>query len=416
MRSLFQQARGRRSVVLATALAVALTISLPALGVTLSAGTAHPPASGPGADGDLPAPDPDCSTAIARRLVVGGDGVADGAKDTDEELSTKTDRYSDVLLKKLQSKYQPWCGYNTADEATDSTYTVTTRQYQDDGNPTQQSMAHDLRPHLIVLTVGRDNAGIQKYVGECLDQVRDHRFPEAIGCGASVLADQPAFDKLRDELSEILNRYKVQMDGNPDLQVVVTGYFNPYPKATDVATKIPGFCADLQDTIPTCTIRWVMLPPALVLFDQITKKINDTIEPVVRRFEQASQGRFYFVNPYDKFQGHCMQMDVEIKTTVYHPTNTVHNHNATKDFGCEDKSWIEDDGDVGTLTPFIYLTPAVTGVLVLATQRTEHMGLYPNADGHKCLAGLIYEAKTSDDILLKNQLGIPEAAMDPEGC
>jgi len=411
---LHEAVHGSRPVLLAMALVLAVSVGLPALGVTLSAGTA-PRLAAP-ADGDPPSPDPDCSTDIARRLVVGGDGVADGAKDSDEELSTKTDRYSDVLLKTLQEKDFPWCLYNTADEATDSNYVVTTSQYQDDGNPTQQSMAHSLRPHLIVLTVGRDNDGIRKYVDECLDDVRDHRFPEAIACGASVLADQNAFDTMRNELTDILGKYKTQMDGNPDLVVAVTGYFNPYPKATDVATKIPGFCADLVDTIPTCTIRWVMLPPALVLYDQITKKINSTIEGVVRQFELSSQGRYFFVNPYDAFQGHCMQMDVEIKTTVYHPTNTVHDHNATKDFGCEDDSWIEDDGDTGTLTPFIYLTPAVTGVLVVATQKTEHLGLYPNADGHKCLAELIYEAKTSDDLLLKNKLGIPEAALDPEAC
>jgi len=406
--------RQARPAVLAMAFVLAVLIGLPALGTNLSAGRA-PLTNGP-ADNQLPSPDPDCSTDIARRLIAGGDGVVDGAKDSDEELSTKTDRYSDVLLKTLQDKDFPWCLYNTADEATDGSYLVSTSQYQSDHDPTQQSMAHDLRPDLITLTVGRDNSGIRKYVDECLDDVRDHRFPEAIACGAGVLADQQAFDTLRKELTDILGKYKTQMDGDPNLVVAVTGYYNPFPKATDVATKIPGFCADLTDTIPTCTIRWVMLPPALVLYDQITKKINSTIEEVVKKFELSSQGRYFFVNPYDAFQGHCMQLDVEIKTTVYHPTNTVHDHTATKDFGCEDKSWMEDDGDTGTLTPFIYLTPAVTGVLVVATQKTEHAGVYPNADGHKCLAELIYEAKTSDDLLLKNKLGIPEGAQDPEAC
>jgi len=405
---------GARPVLLTMALVLAATIGLPALGVTLGAGMAHHRTVAP-AD-DLPSPDPDCSTDIARRLVVGGDGVADGAKDTDEELSTKTDRYSDVLLKTLQEKDFPWCLYNTVDEVTSGTYTVTTSQYKDDGDPTQQSMADALRPHLIVLTVGRDNDGIQKYVGDCLDQVRDHRFPEAIACGASVIANQPAFDTMRDELTMILEKYETQMAGNPNLVVAVTGYYNPYPKSTDALTKGIQLCTNLVDTIPTCMIRWAMLPPALVIFDQITKKLNSTIEGVVRKFEQSSQGQFFFVNPYDAFQGHCMQMDVEIKTTVYHPTNTVHDHNSTKDIGCEDKSWIEDDGDVSHFTPLTYLPPAVTGVLVVATQTTEHLGLYPNADGHKCLAELIYEAKTSDDLLLKNKLGIPEAAKDPEAC
>jgi hypothetical protein len=192
----------------------------------------------------------------------------------------------------------------------------------------------------------------------------------------------------------------------------VTGYYNPYPSAIDVLAKVPGFCADLVDTIPTCTIRWILLPPALVVLDQIIKRLNTTIKGVVDQFDVASQGRFFFVNPYAKFKDHCMKMQVDIKTQVYHPTNTVDKHDASEDFGCS-SPWIIDDDHKGTKTPFLYLTPAIDGVLILATQETTGMGIYPNEDGHDCISDLIFEAKNMAGQLLKNKLGIAKPAEDP---
>lgn len=393
---------------LAAGLVAVVALGVPALGSSLVGDqTRHPQVAD-----ELPSPDPDCDSDIARRLVVGGDGVAYGAKDDSEEIDTKTDRYSNTLLTTLQSKNQPWCLYNTSDTVEDSDFVISTSAYRSEGDPTQQSQAHELRPHLIVLTVGRDNSGIRSHVTTCLDNVRDHNFLQANACALLALNHPTAYDTLTKELGEILEAYRTQMTGNPDLVVAVTGYFNPYPEATKVAAKIPGFCAKLQDTIPTCTIRWVQLPPALVTLDQVVKKLNTTIEAVVDQFETTSQGRFFFVNPYDKFVGHCMQIDVEIKTTVYHPPNTVHNHDSTQDFGCQTGSWIHDDGDISTFTPFPYLTPAVTGILTLATQTTQHLGAYPNKEGHDCLAELVYEARTDDGLYLKNKLGIPEDGKD----
>lgn len=387
----------------------------------MSALGSSPGAGAPGqvrvqAEDGLPDPDPSCSTDIARRYVAGGDGVVHPAKDTDEAKSPKTDRYPDVLLKKLQDNHPgPWCEFNTMDEVTSgSTMTVTTNAYQSTGNPTQQAMAHELRPHLITLTLGRDNTGIQQHVTTCMDQIRDHNFLQANVCALAVLAAEPAWNTLRQDLADILGKYKTQMDGNPNLVVAVTGYFNPYPQATKATPNALQLCQKLQDTIPTCMIRWMQLPPALVTLDQVVKKLNTTIEGVVDQFEIGAQGRYFFVNPYEKFTSHCMTFNVKIFTTVYHPKTTVHTHNSDRDIGCDD-TWIEDDGDIGTALPS-YLPPAVNGVLLTYTQTTTKLGLYPNAKGHKCLASLIYEAKTSDDLLLKHRLGIPEAAKEPENC
>lgn len=372
-----------------------------AAGVALAAVAMPSGSSGVVAAEGPPAPDPGPTTDCALRYVAGGDGVVKGTDSSD------TDRYSNQLLEKLKASPSngPWCLYNTSVDPTSS------GEYVDrvDGNgQTQRALANDLRPRLITLEVGRQNTIIKEHITTCLKFIKDHDFIEANVCALAVLAAQPAFDTLRDELANILNGYKVQMDGNPDLVVAVLGYFNPYPAATSVATDIPGFCSDLQDTIPTCLVRWIMLPPALVTLDQIVKKLNSTIEPVVKQFRTASQGRYFFINPYDKFKDHCTEMTVKIQTTVYHPTNTVHNHNTDEDFGCSDgdDTWIASDGNGGFKTPFLYLTPAVTGVLLTALQQTTGMGINPNKDGHACLADMVYQT-------VKNKLDIPEAPEEP---
>lgn len=348
------------------------------------------------------------SADCALRYVAGGDGVVEG-KDADNPAA---ERYSTQLLEehlKTQDPVvwpDPWCEYNTGKDK------ATSEKYQHDGDPTQQSEAWNKKPKLITLTVGRQNSTIIDHVEKCYKNIKDHDFLEANTCALAVLANQPAFDTLRNDLAEILNAYKVQRDRvDPHLVVAVTGYLNPFNSGTDVATKIPTFCTELQDTIPTCIARWVLLPPALITLDQVVKKLNETIEFVVKQHTISSQGRFVFVNPYEKFKGHCMQMNVEIKTKVYHPTNIVHDHNASKNFGCSSSdSWIASDKQTGTKSPFLYLTPAVTGVLILATQETRDMGINPNKKGHDCIAQMIWEAT-------KQKLGIPEKQLaDSDVC
>lgn len=383
----------RRRVATAV-LAVATTVALSLV----------PSAAPVTADDDLPSADP-CGKSIELPYVALGDGVPYGAKkvDDDEEIS-KGDRYPEELTKLLQEDSFPFCLHNVSQGET------TTDDYQDEDTEfgfTQQSLMHDLRPRLVTLMLGREQDVIREHISTCMTFIKNHQFIEANACALAVLTGGP-WKKLNDDLSDILNQLKVQMDGNPRMVVAVLGYYNPFPHATSVATEVPGFCAKLQDTIPTCLIRWMMLPPVLVTMDQITKKLNSTIEAVVKKFSLASQGRYYFVNPYDAFEDHCMRMETEIKTTVYHPTNTVHDHNSKNDFGCDDE-WMESDGDKGELPPWHYLPPAVTGVLINTSQTTEGMGAYPNADGHECLAKLVYNADNGWEPL-KQRLGIPEEA------
>lgn len=347
----------------------------------------------------------------ALRYVAGGDAVVAGTH-AGESSNDMNKAYPQQLLKdtdnggKLDSN-GPWCLYNTSKDPTDTEKFVSEKHYQ--GTLSQQAAAWEREPRLITLTLGRQNSTIIDHVDKCFKNVKDHDFLDANTCALKVLAVPTHWDELKKDLAGILNTFIIQQDGSPQLIVAVTGYFNPFPKATDVATKIPTFCSKLQDTIPTCIARWVLLPPALITLDQVVQKLNSTVEEVVKQFERASQGRFVFVNPYEKFKDHCMEMRVTIKTKVYHPKSTVHDHNADDtNFGCSD-SWIASDGTDGTKSPFLYLTPAVTGVLIHAEQTTKKMGIHPDEDGHDCIADLIWEA-------VKNKLDVPQKPDDSKVC
>jgi hypothetical protein len=350
-------------------------------------------------------------TECRYRYVAGGEAVTFGMEaEEQQDQESETERYSRDLLEDHLSKAPgPWCEYNTSKDP------ATTKQYMEDKvyeGLSQQAAAWERDAHLITLTIGRQNSTIINHVDQCFTNVRDHDFIEANACALLVLAAEPAWNTLKQELTQILNAYRIQQVGSPndkDLIIAVTGYFNPFPSATSVATQIPGFCAQLVDTIPTCIARWVLLPPALITLDQVVKKLNTTIEETVKPFTTASQGRFVFVNPYDKFKSHCMRMNVTIKTKVYHPTNQVDQHDTQKtNFGCND-SWIAKDGVTGRKSPFLYLTPAVNGVLIFAEQTTEDMGIYPNKDGHDCIGDLVWEA-------VKIKLGVPEESQESDAC
>ncbi|MQA25649.1 MAG: hypothetical protein GEU94_09275, partial [Micromonosporaceae bacterium] len=119
--------------------------------------------SAAGTSADLPTPDDPCDTDAALRYVAGGDAVVLGAKkDQPKEEITASDRYSDQLLaERLQETPGPWCLYNTSENPTD------TDTYAGGPAPTQQAKAHDLRPRLITLTLGRQNDTIVDHVDKC---------------------------------------------------------------------------------------------------------------------------------------------------------------------------------------------------------------------------------------------------------
>jgi hypothetical protein len=332
----------------------------------------------------------------ARHYVAGGDHYPAGHEIEEAE------RYPNHLREDHLKTWGPWCLYNQAkNEATSATYIT--------GG--QLAQTWNLRPDLITLTVGEENTTVINLVTECFDDVKDHKFAEASTCAAAILGNTSVWNNLNLNLTTIFQQYRVIMAGRPKLVVAVTGYPNMYPKSLDAGLKIAELCPPLIDTIPTCVARWVQLPPALELIDQVFKKLNTTIENAVKPFAIGSNGRFVFVDTYTKMRDHCMKMEVEIKTKVEHPeeSGAVHDHNSPKvNFGCSDP-WFKA-GDDGTAIPF-YLDPAAIGVLIDRSQTTSGMGVHPNDSGNTCISDLIWEADTLEPGVtpLKWKLSVPEA-------
>jgi len=337
----------------------------------------------------------------ARRYVASGDHYPAG-HDIEE-----AERYPNHLLDDLLKKWGPWCLYNVSkDEAT-------SKKYITEG---QLAQTWNYRPDLITITIGEENDTIKKLVTDCFDNIKDHDFAEAMTCASGVLANAQVFNQLTLDLTTIQQQYRVLMAGRPKLMVAVTGYPNPFPKALDAAPKIAELCTPLIDTIITCTVRWVQLPPALELLDQAIKKLNTTIQNAVKPFTlaQPTAGRFFYVDVYTKTRDHCMKMDVKMKTKVEHPEleGTVHDHDNLTDvsFGCSDPWYVE--GEDGTKTPF-YLLPSIPPTVLLEeSQTTSGMGVHPNDKGHQCISDLIWEYDTPEPGVtpLKWKLSIPEAA------
>jgi hypothetical protein len=349
-----------------------------------------------GASGDGPRPIVEAQTACGLRYVAAGDDVPAGHDVTENE------RYTHHLWEDHLKKWGQWCEFNVAKNGTTSQTEITGGQLAQTWN---------YRPDLITLTVGEQNQTIVDLITSCFDKVKDHDFPGGIACASAILGNTSVFNNLNLNLTTILQQYRMILAGRPHLVVAVTGFPNPYPKALDAGLKIVQLCTPLIDTIPTCTIRWSQLPPALEIIDQVFKKLNSTIENAVKPFTIGSGGRIIFVNTYDKMRDHCMKMEVEIKTTVEHPeeSGAVHDHNSPKvNFGCSDPWFVA--GDDGNAFPF-YLFPASIGVLIKASQTTSGMGVYPNNDGHKCISDLIWEADTPEPgtTPLKWKLRVPEA-------
>jgi len=334
------------------------------------------------------------TTGCGLHYVATGDDIPAG-----NQVST-TDRYPDQLMKNHLSKWGAWCEYDIAKNGTTSATEISCGQLAQTWN---------YRPDLITLQVGEANDTIKDLINSCFDKIKSHDFSGGMSCASSILGNTTLWSNLNSNLITTQQQYRMILAGRPKLVVAVLGYPNPYPHSDTAAEKIAEMCTPLVDTIPTCTARWVQLPPALDMIDQVFQKLNSTISTAVSPFAIGSNGRFVFVNTYDKMRDHCMKMEVTMKTTVDHGDFVdEHDDTTATNFGC-DTPWFVAGSD-GTDIPF-YLDPADDGVLIDESQTTSGMGVYPNSDGHKCIADLIWEADTIDPgtTPLKWKLGIPEA-------
>jgi hypothetical protein len=336
------------------------------------------------------------AAAGCRSYVAAGDDIAAG-----HDLNDNAKRYPEQLLAD-HIKAPGWCLFNQGKNGQTSSAFIT---------GTGLSSAYNMRPDFLTIQLGEQNSTIVNLIKDCFDKVKDHDFTGASACASAILANQSLFDSLRNNYITILQMTRTMAAQRPQLVVAVVNYPNPYPQALDVADEIVELCTPLIDTIPTCTVRWVQLPIALLAIDQVFQKLNTTLKDAVATFQTGPNGsRWVNVDAYAKFKGHCMTMKVAMKTTVDHGEFVDEHDNLTDvNFGCSPTYFIE--GETGTKIPD-YLDPAVDGELINKSQTTKGMGVWVNGDGQKCIDDAIWDADTIDPgtTPLKWKLGYPEAS------
>jgi len=338
------------------------------------------------------------AAAGCRIYVASGDDVTNG-----KAMDANASRYPEQLIED-HIKAPGWCLYNQGKNGQTSASYITAGGL---------ASAYNMRPDFLTIQLGEQNSTIVNLVTSCFDKVKDHDFSGATACASQILGNSSLWTNLRSNYTTILQQTRIMAAQRPQLVVAVVNYPNPYPQSTDVVDEIATLCVPLVDTILTCTTRWALLPPALAMLDKVFQKLNQTLKESVAPFQAAPNGsRWVYVDTYPRFKDHCMTMKVKIKTKVEHPeqSGAVHDHESPEvNFGCSEEWFVE--GSDGTAKPN-YLLPATPGVLIEWSQTTKGMGVYPNADGHQCIADAIWEADTIDPgtTPLKWKLGYGEAA------
>jgi hypothetical protein len=336
--------------------------------------------AGVGLGSSLSGSTPVYAAAGCRIYVASGDNVTKG-----DQLNDDAKRYPEQLLE--DHLISPgWCLYNQGKNGQTSSSYITGGGL---------ASAYNMRPDLLTIQLGEQNATIVNLIKDCFDKIKDHDFSGGNACAAQILANSSLWTNLKNNYTTILSYTKIMASQRPGLVIAIVNYPNPYPQGDDVLDEIAQLCPPLIDTIPTCLARWIQLPPALVTLDQVFQKLNQTLKDSLAPFWQGPNGwRWVYVDVYPRFMDHCMTMKVQLKTTVEHPeqNGAVHQHDSPEvNFGCDQEWFVE--GSTGTKSPD-YLDPAAIGVLINKSQTTKGMGVMPNADGHQCIGDMIWEADT----------------------
>jgi lysophospholipase L1-like esterase len=335
--------------------------------------------------------------------VAAGDNVTNG-----DAMNDNANRYPEKLLAD-HIKSPGWCLYNQGKNGQTSATFITGGGLAN---------AYNMRPDLLTIQLGEQNAPMVKAITECFDKIKDHDFTGGNACAAQILGNQSLWDNMRNNYTTILQQTRIMHSQRPGLVVAVVNYPNPYPQSLDVVDEIAQLCPPLIDTAPTCAVRWAQYPPALTTLDQVFQKLNKTLKDALAPFQAAPNGnRWVYVDLYPKFKNHCMKMEVSYKTTVTHPPPVgVHQHDSPTaiNMGCSNEWFVK--GSDGTATPN-YLDPPIAGVLTAKSQKTVGMGVYPNDKGHDCIKQAIWEADTihPGTTPLKWLLGYGEAS-NPNIC
>ena len=346
------------------------------------------------------------AAAGCRIYVAAGDDIPAG-----HDLNDDSARYPEKLL--ADHLGDPgWCVYNQGENG------QTSLEFINDGG---LANAYNKRPDLLTIQLGEQNDTVVNLITSCFDKVRDHDFSGATGCASAILGNQTLFDNMRKNYTTILQMTRIMAAQRPQLVVAIVNYPNPYPQVNaELYGKITQLCQGVIDAMISCLQRWLQLPVALTVIDQVFQKLNKTLADSVAPFQMGPNGyRWVLVDVYPKFKGHEMKMDVTLKLDqVCHLCGTsgsyIDNHSSNKDLGSNDPWWIE--GETGRRFPEYLLIPGPLinppVVILQVSQTTEGMGVWVDADGQKCIADAIWDADTilPGQTPLKWILGYGEAA------
>ena len=181
-----------------------------------------------------------------RIYVASGDDLANG-----KDLNDNSKRYPEQLLND-HIKSPGWCLFNQAKNG------QTSASYYSGGG---LASASNMRPDFLTLQLGEQNATIVNLITDCFDKIKDHDFSGGSSCASQILSNTTLWTNLKNNYTTILQQTRIMMSGRPQLVVAIVNYPNPYPHSDTASEKITELCTPLIDTIPTCTARWVQLPP-----------------------------------------------------------------------------------------------------------------------------------------------------------
>lgn len=328
------------------------------------------------------------AAAGCRIYVAAGDDIPAG-----HDLNDDSARYPEQLLEDHLGS-PGWCVFNQGKNG------QTSQKFITEGG---LASAYNKRPDLLTIQLGEQNDTVVNLIKSCFEKVRDHDFSGATGCAAGILGNQALFDDMRKNYTTILQMTRIMAAQRPQLVVAVVNYPNPYPQVdAKLYANITRLCQGVIDAMISCLQRWLQLPAALTVIDQVFQKLNKTLADSMAPFQQGPNGyRWVLADVYPKFKGHEMKMDVTLKLEqVCHFCGTqaqyMDQHTSNVDLGSDDPWWIE--GETGRKFPDYLLIPGPMinppVVIMRVSQTTEGMGVWVDADGQQCIADAIWDADT----------------------
>ncbi len=127
------------------------------------------------------------------------------------------------------------------------------------------SSAYNMRPDFLTIQLGEQNATIVKLITDCFDKVKDHDFTGAQRLRGADPGEHVALDEPQEQLHD-----DPAADQDHGLAAAAARRGGGRTTRTRIrsrstsSTRSRSLCVPLIDTIPTCSIRWAQLPPALL--------------------------------------------------------------------------------------------------------------------------------------------------------